>query len=369
MKKRKTSKGTIVLAAGGTGGHIFPAQALAEYLLDQGYQPVLICDDRSKPFLQGALLKIPHHQIFSQRLTGSLLHKVCGISKLMFGLFKVRAFMKKQRPQLVIGFGGYPSFPALAVAYMLGIKSIISEQNAVLGWVNRLVSSVVQKICVTFPDTRGIKQKYRSKMVITGTPVRKEIISCKGSNSVSKAKKFRILVIGGSQGARIFSEVIPQAIALLPEAMQKKISITQQARPEYLEGTLADFKKCQAQVHVEPFFTNINKLITEADIVICRAGASSIAEVATIGKAAILVPYAVAVDNHQFYNALNLVSEHAAIMITEKHFKPRELARVLEDLISSPEKLKELKKNIGKFSQADAIKKLGHIVDECVMHT
>lgn len=366
MKTLKTNKGKIILAAGGTGGHIFPAQALAEYLLEKGYQPVLICDDRSASYLQGALLSIPRHQILSEKLTGSLLRKLYGVSKLLLSLFKVRAFLKKTEPQLVIGFGGYPSFPALVASSMLGIKSIISEQNAVLGRVNRLASRVVKKICVTFPDTRGIKASHRSKVVLTGTPVRKEIIASKGCALSGQDKKFKILVIGGSQGAKIFSEVVPRAIALLPETMQSKLIITQQARPDLLEETQADFLKCRAQVHVDSFFANIAELISGADLVICRAGASSIAEVATIGRAAILVPFAAALDNHQFYNALNLVNEHAAAMIVQKDFKAKELSRVLEDLITNPAKLKALRANIVRFSQAQALEKLMKVVDECI---
>jgi UDP-N-acetylglucosamine--N-acetylmuramyl-(pentapeptide) pyrophosphoryl-undecaprenol N-acetylglucosamine transferase len=348
----------IIIAAGGTGGHIFPAQALTEHLLAKGLKPILVCDERTGQFLQGALKDIPQYRMICGKLTGSLPRKFISLSKLAISILQVLAFLIKEKPALVIGFGGYPSFPTIMAAKMLGIKAVICEQNAVLGRVNKIAASFVEKICTTFPDTKGIKDKHKNKVVITGTPVRKDIL--KGKKDPSN--KFHLLIIGGSQGARILSQIVPKAISHLPKAIQSQLIITQQAQPDLAEEVLKSYGSTSCQVEIKPFFQDIAKRIYNADLLICRAGASTIAEVTTVGKAAIFIPYALAMDNHQYYNALNLVKIDAAKLIEEKDLSAQNLADIIQHFIVHPKELQEYAVRAKTLSQAKAVVNIYNVI-------
>lgn len=326
MQKNKT----IVIAAGGTGGHIFPAQSLTELLLKDGYEVCLVCDDRAEQFLQGAFKKIEKFYIVSEKHTSSRLRKFFYYSKLLLSIFKVKKFLKQKNPVLVIGFGGYPSFPTLAAAISLKVKIAIHEQNAVLGVVNRYFAPFATRIFVSFLPTQKLKDKYLTKAVLAGSLVRGSIKKLKKK----KDKFLRIVVIGGSQGAQVMTDFVPDALKLLPMDIQKKIIVHQQARGNLVEETESKYNSFPGKVEISEFFEDVGKLLNEADLVICRAGASTIAEITMLGKAAIFIPYPHAVDNHQYYNALHLVDHGAASMINQNELTPTLLASKISKILS-----------------------------------
>lgn len=326
MQKNKT----IVIAAGGTGGHIFPAQSLTEFLIKDGYEVCLVCDDRAEQFLQGAFKSIEKFHIVSEKHTTSKLRKFFYYSKLLLSIFKVRKFLKQKNPALVIGFGGYPSFPTLAAAISLKIKIAIHEQNAVLGIVNRYFAPYATRIFVSFLPTQKLKEKYLSKAVLAGSLVRGSIKKLKKK----KDKFLRIVVIGGSQGAQVMTDFVPDALKLLPAEIQKKLIVHQQARGNLIEETQSKYSSFPGKVEISEFFEDVGKLLNEADLIICRAGASTIAEVTMLGKASIFIPYPHAVDNHQYYNALHLVDHGAATMINQDELTPSVLAGKISKILT-----------------------------------
>ncbi len=327
-------KNLIVLAAGGTGGHIFPAQAVCSILLKNKYEPLLICDDRTDKFLQKPLSEINRYKIFSQKYSDSIFSKLLALCLIIISTVFVTLKFIKKRPATVIGFGGYPSFPTLLAATILRIPFLIHEQNAVLGRVNRIFSKFAKKVFLTFPDT---KFASKNNAMVTGNFVRPEILGAK--NPPKKTDKIYILVIGGSQGAQIFSEVIPNTICNLPKSLQKKLIIRQQARPNLLDSTKLFYKKSAAKVEIKDFFLNIGELIKQADLIICRAGASTIAELTELGKPAIFIPYKHAMDNHQYFNAKHLVANGAAVMIEEVNLTPQKLGEEILRLLNKPQVL------------------------------
>ncbi len=329
----------IVLAAGGTGGHIFPAQAVCGILLKKKYTPLLICDDRTDQFLQQPLSEITRYKILSRKYSDSIFSKLTALCLTLISTFLVTFKFIKAGPKLVIGFGGYPSFPTLLAATVLRIPFIIHEQNAVLGRVNRIFARFAKKVFLTFPNT---KFAHKKNSIVTGNFVRPEILSAK--SSPKKADKIYILVIGGSQGAQIFSEVIPHTICSLPKSLQKKLVITQQARPNLLDSTKLFYKKSTAKVEIKDFFLNIGELLKQADLVICRAGASTIAELIELGKPAIFIPYKHAMDNHQYFNAKYLVDNGAAIMIEESHLSTQKLGEEILRLLNKKPTLSAMSK-------------------------
>lgn len=333
--KKSQNKHTVVIAAGGTGGHIFPAQALAEKLSNNNITPVLICDDRADQFLQGIFLNIQKFYIHSEKMTGSFDKKVWGIVKLLFSILKVRSYLKKINPQMVIGFGGYPSFPTLFAAKSLNIKVIVHEQNAVLGRVNRWLAPLVDEICLSFPHTINLKPRYKTKTHIIGNPIREDILKTllKSKESKKPSKGINLLVIGGSQGAKIMTDVVPFALKELPEKLQPQITVYQQARDNLIDKTEDNYQGFLGKVTIKPFFTNIASLLQSSDLVICRSGASSIAELMVAKKPSILIPLAIATDNHQFYNAKFLTDQGQGILLLEKEFTIAALASQLEKLL------------------------------------
>ena len=329
--KKKENKYTVVIAAGGTGGHVFPAQALAEKLIKNNITPILICDDRATLFLQGAFREIEKFYIHSEKMTGSIDKKIWGMVKLIFSILKVRSYLKKVKPQLVIGFGGYPSFPTLIAAKSLGIKIMLQEQNAVLGRVNRWLAPYVDEICLSFPNTIGLNAKHRQKTHIIGNLVREEILSTLQSDKYTKKgqAEIKLLVIGGSQGAQVMSEIVPFALKELPDSLQSRITVYQQARDNLVDQTIQAFAGFKGKFITKPFFSNIAELMQWADLVICRAGASSVAEIIVAKKPAILIPLPIATDNHQEYNARYLSDQGLATLILEKDFSVDALAKEL----------------------------------------
>ncbi|WPX96479.1 UDP-N-acetylglucosamine--N-acetylmuramyl-(pentapeptide) pyrophosphoryl-undecaprenol N-acetylglucosamine transferase [Candidatus Bandiella euplotis] len=336
-------KGLIVLAAGGTGGHLFPAEAIAEKLKQNGYDIQLVCDKRVLSLLEGAFLKTKTFIITSIAPRSGIINKLINILLLFFSTVKISITFLLNRPKLIMSFGGYPTLPAALSAVIFRIPLILHEQNSSLGQINKLFLPFAKNLLISFPNTKQISSKYIKKVVLAGLPLRSKIITLINSKKPEKNKKlFKILVIGGSQGARIFSDVIPQAILNLDQSLQKKIQITQQTRNNLIDGTINTYKKTLCGYQVASFFKNIAELYQQHDLLIIRAGASSIAELMSFQKAAIVVPFAKAKDNHQYHNAKFLSDNSKIIFKEENGFSIDWLSNCLKDFLNDQQKIKNI---------------------------
>jgi UDP-N-acetylglucosamine--N-acetylmuramyl-(pentapeptide) pyrophosphoryl-undecaprenol N-acetylglucosamine transferase len=293
----------------------------------------------------------------------SIVAKLTNLVALLFSTLKILWIFMRNRPKSVISFGGYPTFPAALSAVILRIPLILHEQNSSLGQVNKLFLPFARKLYTSFPNTRNIGAKYLNAVTLTGLPLRSKIIALtRYAKTQAGAQSLRILVIGGSQGTKLFSDVIPNAIATLDPILQSKIQITQQVRGELINSTNAIYHKTNCQHKIEPFFRNIAELYQQHDLVIIRAGASSIAEVMSFQKAAIIIPFAKSKGNHQYYNAQFLEENSNIIMKEEKDFTIQWLCNCLKDFLAHPEKIQDIESSYNpKYSSmhlnaADAIK-------------
>jgi UDP-N-acetylglucosamine--N-acetylmuramyl-(pentapeptide) pyrophosphoryl-undecaprenol N-acetylglucosamine transferase len=321
----------FVLAAGGTGGHMVPAHALARELRDRGHKVALVTDARGAK-IPGLFDGVATHVLPAGRLTGKPTSWLPGVRAILAGRAQARALYKQRKPAAVIGFGGYPAYPALAAAFGMGVRTAVHEQNAVLGRVNRLVASKVDAIATSYPDTSRIKPRCAGKTRLVGNPVRAEVSAIGQQPYPSTDGGLNLLVTGGSQGATVMSRVVPAAIGLLPEDMRKSLRIVQQARAEDVDAVRAAYKKLGVQAEVATYLTDLPERLAVAHLVIGRAGASTISELTAAGRPAILIPLPSAMDDHQTANAREMADAGGAIVLTEAHTTPQLLADAITDL-------------------------------------
>ncbi len=296
----------IVLAAGGTGGHMFPARALARELLARGHKPILITDRRGGGFGPELAEQVETHMIAAAGFAGGdPLAKAGSLLRVGLGYLQARRLLRRIAPATVVGFGGYASLPTMLAAAHLKRRVVLHEQNAVLGRANRLLAPRVQAIATSFPEVRGLREADRAKVVLTGNPVRGAFVAV-GRKPYAVADErgpLRLLVTGGSQGARVFNDLIPQAVARLPEEVRRRLQVQQQVRGGDLEPVRGAYAGTGAQVDLRAFFEDMPECLQAAHLVVCRAGASTVTELAAAGRPAILVPYPFAADDHQTANA------------------------------------------------------------------
>ncbi len=328
----------IMLATGGTGGHIFPAHALACALTEKSYQVFLIVDERYKQYVSNYNTAQTFFLAVDNIRKPGFAYKLNAAFNLLVSLLQAIMIMVHNKPDLVIGFGGYPSVPTLLAAKLLRIKTIIHEQNTVLGRANKFFACLVDKIALGFPVVQNLAEKYRHKTLYVGNPVRQEISQI-GAYFISTPLK--LLIIGGSQGAKIFSEVLPKSIALLAESLKKNLHITQQVRAEDQEITEKLYQQLNVSYTLAPFFSDLASQMNSASLIISRAGASSIAELIAAARPAILVPYPHAAQNHQASNAEFYTSIKAGWMISQAEFNEQNLAKYLTNLLTNPELLQQ----------------------------
>ncbi len=353
----------IVLAAGGTGGHVFPAQALAETLLARGHRLALITDHRGAEY-GGALGRIDTYRISARRLGGGPVGILMGLLALGRGLIQARGLLKRLMPSAVVGFGGYPSMPTMAAATQGGYPTMVHEQNAVLGRVNKLLAPRVARIATSFVAVSGIRAADRGKIVLTGNPVRGDIAALHGANykPPTPTGPVRILITGGSQGARVMSEVPPAAMALLPDHIRNRLEIVQQCRAEDLENVRSLYEACGVKAELASFFDDMPLRLAAAHLVIGRAGASTVAELAAVGRPSILSPYPQATDDHQSANARALQDVGASWPMAQDDFTADALAGLLRELIRSPERLSRAAHAAHEAGQPDAASRLADAV-------
>jgi UDP-N-acetylglucosamine--N-acetylmuramyl-(pentapeptide) pyrophosphoryl-undecaprenol N-acetylglucosamine transferase len=354
---------TIMLAAGGTGGHMFPAEALARELLARGHRVVLVTDRRGKAFGE-ALPEIAVHRIRASTLGSGLLNKLRGTIELGLGTMQARGLIARLRPDIVVGFGGYPSVPTVFAAQRSAIPVVLHEQNAVLGRANRMLAGRASRIATSFTDVASVRLEDRARLVRTGNPVRPAFAAVRGLPypALTPDGPVHLLVLGGSQGARVFSEVVPQALGQLPDALRNRLSVTQQCRPEDLDAARTAFARAGVAAKLAAFFTDVPDRVASCHLAICRAGASTVAELTVAGRPAILVPYPYATDDHQTANARAMADAGGAWLMPQPSFTSEALAARLEALLTLPATLPKAAAAAHAWGTVDAAARLADTV-------
>lgn len=330
----------FVLAAGGTGGHMMPAHALAEELRARGHQVALITDERGAK-IPGLFDGVQSHVMPAGRITKNPLSWPRGAVAILRGRSMALELYRSFRPSVVVGFGGYPAFPAILAASGAKIPTLVHEQNAVLGRVNRLVSGRVNAIATAYPDVARIAEKYARKVHLVGNPVRSEILELRDSPfpPLDGEGVFRVLVTGGSQGASILSRVVPDGLAMLPLALRRRLQVTQQCRLEDIEAVRAQYAGHGIPADLATYIDDMPNKLAWAHLVIGRAGASTIAELTAAGRPAIFVPLPSATDDHQSFNVKEMVAAGGARSIAQDNFTAVELAKQMQKLGLEPKGL------------------------------
>lgn len=360
-----TASRLIVLAAGGTGGHVFPAEALARELKSRGHRLALLTDRRGDVY-GGALGEMETHQIRAGGIAGKgALAKIFSIAELGLGTLQARKLLKTMQPSAVVGFGGYASIPTMMAASLAGVPTVLHEQNAILGRANRLLADRARAIAVSFPESKGIPARSVHKVTHTGMPVRSGVLEVRDIPypSFTDGAPFNILVLGGSQGARVLSDVIPDAISQLSEPLKVRIKIIQQCRPEDLEHVRGRYKYHNINAELASFFDDVPARLAGAHLVISRSGASTVAELLVVGRPALLVPYRYATDNHQSLNAHAVDEVGAGWLIPEADFSTDSLASRLESMFGMPMILEKAAEAARRAGIPNATERLATLVE------
>lgn len=345
----------VLLAAGGTGGHMFPASAVAELLLAKGHEVHFITDLRGAQYLSQDSSKSVYNLChLGRRSLKTLPQAVWQMLVLMWGCF---FYFLSSRPTKVVGFGGYVTYPVLLMAKLFRVPYFLHEQNSVMGKVNRWFKEGASRVMTSFPHTVYANDNAN----FVGLPVRREILLAGEASSYQVDKsQFRLLVLGGSQGASIFSSVVPEAIRLMAPEVREKMLIVQQCRPVDLDGVRKSYEGMGIAARVAPFFDRMAEELSQAHLVITRSGASTVAELGIMGRPAIFIPFAAAMDDHQTSNAAYAVDKGAGWMLSEPDLTAARLAQMLHELWNNPSMLEEAAihmKSLGKSAAAEDMAK------------
>jgi UDP-N-acetylglucosamine--N-acetylmuramyl-(pentapeptide) pyrophosphoryl-undecaprenol N-acetylglucosamine transferase len=354
----------IVLTAGGTGGHLFPAEALANALRGMGARIVLATDKRvgalSASFPADEVIEIP-----SATPSGrSIPNRVKAVVHLGAGVATAVPALRRLKPATIVGFGGYPTVPPVIAGAMLGIPTIIHEQNGVMGRANRLLARWASRIATGFPAVKGLPSNTAGRTVYTGNPVRPAVIAAAGRSypTVDPAGPMHLLVFGGSQGARVMSDIVPGAIERLPSHLRSRLAIVQQARQEDLDRVRDQYARLEVQADVQPFFKDLPQRIADAHLIVARSGASTVAELAVIGRPSILVPLPGALDQDQAANATSLATIGAATVVMQDQFTPERLAKEIQSRFENPDSLTRAASAAKSAGVTDAAERLAQAV-------
>ena len=329
-----------VLAAGGTGGHLTPAFALAHELERRGHHVALVTDARGEA-IPGKPDFLTTHVLPAGRFGKNPLGWPKGLKAVLEGRAMARRLYESFEPSAVVGFGGYPALPALLAARAARIPAVIHEQNAVLGRVNRLLAGRVQAIATAYMDVDRLKSKHLAKVHLVGNPVRPEVLALREEPfpAFTEEGLLRVLVTGGSQGARVLSEVVPDGLAMLPPALRSRLQVTQQCRAEDLDAVRERYASHGIPAELGTYFEDMHLRLRDAHLFIGRAGASTIAELTAVGRPAILVPLPIATDDHQAANVREIVKAGGARSIRQHNFTAKELAKQINAMAQHPETL------------------------------
>lgn len=330
----------FVLAAGGTGGHMVPAHALAAELRERGHGVLLITDTRGAR-IPGLFENVPVHVLPAGRLTRGPVGLARGLLAVQAGRRQAKGLYAAHPPDAVVGFGGYPAFPSLLAARSMTIPTVLHEQNAVLGRVNRLLARGATAIATAYKSVERLKPSYSGKTVLVGNPVR-EAIARLGEMPFppfDETAPLKILVTGGSQGATILGQVVPAGLGDLTPSLRLRLQVVQQCRPDDIDSIRARYAELRIPAELVTYIDDMPGKLADAHLVIARAGASTIAELTAAGRPAILVPFPSATDDHQTANAREMERAGGARMIAQPDFTPERLARQIEVIAGDPEAL------------------------------
>jgi UDP-N-acetylglucosamine--N-acetylmuramyl-(pentapeptide) pyrophosphoryl-undecaprenol N-acetylglucosamine transferase len=355
-----------MLVAGGTGGHLFPAYALAEELSKRFIAVDLVTDMRGerygRDFPARAVYRVPS----ATHAGGSLLTAASTAWTVTRGVAAAFRLLGEVKPGAVVGFGGYPTFPPLLAAWLRRVPTALHEQNAVLGRANQALARLVTRIATSFERTKFLEGRALAKASCTGNPVRTQVIEWadRPYRPPGAEGPFSLLIFGGSQGARFFSDVVPPALAMLPESARARLFVVQQCRDEDLERVETAYGACGVRAHLASFFPNLPEEMAKTHLVIGRAGASTVAELTVIGRPAILVPLPHALDNDQLQNASRLAESGAGWCIEQKDLTPERLAKVVGQLLASPDVLAAAAAAAKRQGRPDAVVRLADLTED-----
>jgi UDP-N-acetylglucosamine--N-acetylmuramyl-(pentapeptide) pyrophosphoryl-undecaprenol N-acetylglucosamine transferase len=356
----------ILLAAGGTGGHLFPAEALAGALLGRGFSVDLVTDERGTGFA-GRLASVPVHRIASGGIAGKGLAVRAGnYGRLMLGFLQSRSLLRRLKPSVAVGFGGYPSLPPILAAQTSRIRTVVHEQNAVAGRANRVLMKRANRVALSFDSVRFTEQLPAAKKAVTGNPVRAAVSEIAPYLAPNSDGPINLLVFGGSQGARVFGRVTPPAIALLPEPLRNRLKLVQQVRREDVEEVTRAYREMGLDAELNPFFKDMPARYAWAHLIVCRSGASSVAEIEASGRPALMIPLPNAIDDHQRANARSLGDQGAGWVLDENDCSPQSLAERLEAILTDRDGLQRAAESARHLARTDAAERLADIVENLV---
>ncbi len=353
-----------VLAAGGTGGHLMPAHAVGEELMARGHHVALVTDERGAR-IPGIFEGGQRHILPAGRMAGGPIGWLRGLGEIRRGRDMAMRLYDTFQPSAVVGFGGYPAMPALLAAMKAGIPTLIHEQNAVLGRVNRYVARRVDAIVTAYRDVQRLAPKFDGEVHLLGNPVREEVLALRDEPfpTFTEDSVFRILVTGGSQGATILSSVVPEGLGLLPVALRRRLQVTQQCRVEDIERVRSIYAELEIPADLATYIEDMPAKLGWSHLVIARAGASTIAELTVVGRPAILIPLPTAMDNHQTYNAREMEVAGGARVIPQAQFTPIELAKQIQAMAMHPGALENAAKRAHGCGRPAAVRDLADLIE------
>jgi len=358
------TRSLILLAAGGTGGHLFPAEALGVVLMQRGFRVRLVTDSRAIQYsglFSADMFDVVPSDTARGRSPVALLRAAALLS---IGTAKALALINRLKPAAVVGFGGYPTLPPLAAAWLLQVPTVIHDSNAVLGRANRLLSKRVTAIATSLPGVFDRDPALRDRNVLTGTPLRPAILAAATMPYAAPAADgpFRLLVVGGSQGARIMADIVPPAIGLLAPALQRRLKLVQQVRDEDLTRVRQVYEPLQIDAELAPFFADLPQRLATAHLVVSRSGAGTVAELGALGRPSVLVPLPGSIDQDQFANAGVLMQAGGAIRMAQSDFTSDCLAAEITGLAANPERLRAMAAAARSVGRLDAAERLADLV-------
>jgi UDP-N-acetylglucosamine--N-acetylmuramyl-(pentapeptide) pyrophosphoryl-undecaprenol N-acetylglucosamine transferase len=359
----KENSKLVVLSAGGTGGHMTPAAALSRDLISRGYKVALVTDTRGQKYenmFDGADI----HVIKAGTLGTGILGKLKGLAALGVGMMQARKLIDKLKPMVVVGFGGYPSYPAVHAAQKAHIPTVIHQSDAVLGKANAMLAPKADRIALSFAHVEGLDDADRVRAVVTGNPVREDIAALfnKPYPALDHDSSFHIFVTGGSLGASIFADIVPETLAKLPAEYRARLNVVQQCREENLAQVEDVYKAAGIKAQLDTFFDDIPQLLEKSHLYIGRSGASTVAEVAAAGRPAIFVPYPHHKDNQQKINADAVADRGGAWVMTQEGFTVEALLARIETFMQNPESLFRAAEAARECGRPDAARRLGNLV-------
>lgn len=356
--------GLILLTTGGTGGHVFPAQALAAELSRRGRAHGFVTDRRGAEFHDGAVYRISSAAVAGRGMAGRLR----GLAATAFGVLQAHRLLRRLKPAGVVGFGGYASVPAMLAATQLGLPTVLHEQNAVLGRANRLLAPRVEAVASAFAHVERLSDADQAKARHTGNPVRAEVAALSKTlyPAPQKNEPLSILVTGGSQGAAVMAQVVPGALSSLSGSPRRLIRVVQQCRPEQIDAVRTTYDAAGIEAELATFFDDMPARLAAAQLVIARAGASTVAELTAAGRPAILVPYPYATDDHQTANAQAVDAAGAGWLMAEKDFTMIALAARIADFLNNPAQLADAAAHARAMGIPDAAGRLARVVEDCM---